>query len=463
MVLFAVTGLSYAAAPTNATSRLAGAVTQAHADVKQATEALIELRQEHADARRPLVSKLDALQTEVKALRAEAENLQRAKREAADAHEGLAARVDALEENERFMTGLLIEYRRSLETRASRAELQLLGERLSQVDGVLRDQDGAQLLGRATDSLLSLAEEWNRERLGGVRFSGEAVDAEGAALDGTYAVFGPVSYFASSNGVASGPTEPHLGGLCPAVFSRLSPEEAAAVHVLCGAKETVVPVDVTGGDALKVVAAKPSLAEHLKTGGVVMVPLAVVGALAFVLALVKTTSLARIRMREPAALRDVLGHLQAGQVEQARALAATVRAPLRHVVMEGVEHHAAPKEHLEELLTERIMALIPSLERHLALLAVLAGVAPLLGLLGTVTGMIHTFQLVTIFGQGDARLLSGGISEALVTTQVGLAIAIPVLLVHAFLARRVRTIVALLERVAAEFVHALKIQVKQGD
>ena len=104
---------------------------------------------------------------------------------------------------------------------------------------------------------------------------------------------------------------------------------------------------------------------------------------------------------------------------------------------------------------ERALAVLPLLDRHLGLLAVLGGVAPLLGLLGTVTGMIHTFQLVTVFGSGDAKLLSGGISEALVTTEAGLIIAVPVLLVHAFLSRRVRTLVAALEQTVVGFVNRL--------
>ena len=102
--------------------------------------------------------------------------------------------------------------------------------------------------------------------------------------------------------------------------------------------------------------------------------------------------------------------------------------------------------------------MMPKLEQHLGTLAVLGGVAPLLGLLGTVTGMIHTFDLVTIFGTGEARLLSGGISEALITTKFGLGIAIPVLLVHAFFARRIRTVVAELENAAIRVVNALKIE-----
>jgi len=106
-----------------------------------------------------------------------------------------------------------------------------------------------------------------------------------------------------------------------------------------------------------------------------------------------------------------------------------------------------------------VLTTIPVLRRYLGALAVFGAVAPLLGLLGTVTGMIHTFQLVTIFGTGDAKMLSGGISEALVTTETGLAIAIPVLLVHAFLARRVDNMAGRLEHSVVEFVDALESDV----
>jgi len=106
---------------------------------------------------------------------------------------------------------------------------------------------------------------------------------------------------------------------------------------------------------------------------------------------------------------------------------------------------------------------IPPLERYLSALSVGAVVSPLLGLLGTVTGMIHTFGLISIFGTGDARLLSGGISEALVTTEAGLVVAIPLLLLHAFLSRRVRGITDGLETSAVAFTNALKSRRRSGD
>ena len=90
------------------------------------------------------------------------------------------------------------------------------------------------------------------------------------------------------------------------------------------------------------------------------------------------------------------------------------------------------------------------MRRGLATLAIFAAVSPLLGLLGTVTGMIETFQVITLFGAGDPRLMSGGISQALITTQLGLAVAIPLLLVHSFLQGRANTLIAQLDETAAD-------------
>jgi biopolymer transport protein ExbB len=100
------------------------------------------------------------------------------------------------------------------------------------------------------------------------------------------------------------------------------------------------------------------------------------------------------------------------------------------------------------VLQEAILKELPRLERFLPALNVIAAVAPLLGLLGTVTGMIGTFHVITLYGTGDPRLMAGGISEALVTTMVGLAVAIPVMLIHAFLRRRIEHIVGDMEEKA---------------
>ena len=111
-------------------------------------------------------------------------------------------------------------------------------------------------------------------------------------------------------------------------------------------------------------------------------------------------------------------------------------------------------ETLELKLDDAILKEIPPLERNLSLLKLLAGVAPLLGLLGTVTGMILTFQAITLFGTGDPKLMAGGISQALITTVLGLVVAIPLLLLHAAAATRSREIVQILEEQATGMIAA---------
>ena len=109
-------------------------------------------------------------------------------------------------------------------------------------------------------------------------------------------------------------------------------------------------------------------------------------------------------------------------------------------------------------IQEAILAEVPVLERFLSNLAVFAAVAPLLGLLGTVSGMIQTFETITLYGAGNAGMLSGGISEALITTETGLAVAIPILLAHAALARRAKVLIGHMDQAAMAILDAFARQ-----
>ena len=95
---------------------------------------------------------------------------------------------------------------------------------------------------------------------------------------------------------------------------------------------------------------------------------------------------------------------------------------------------------------------LPAIERGQGIIKLLAGVAPLLGLLGTVTGMIATFQAITAFGSGDAKLMASGISQALITTVLGLVAAIPLLLMHSWVASRSRALVQILDEQSAGLI-----------
>jgi biopolymer transport protein ExbB len=106
-------------------------------------------------------------------------------------------------------------------------------------------------------------------------------------------------------------------------------------------------------------------------------------------------------------------------------------------------------------LQEAILKELPRLERFLPMLNIMGAVAPLLGLLGTVTGMIGTFRVITLYGTGDPRVMSGGISEALVTTMFGLAVAIPIMLIHTFLNRRIEHVVGDMEEKAVALTNII--------
>lgn len=128
-------------------------------------------------------------------------------------------------------------------------------------------------------------------------------------------------------------------------------------------------------------------------------------------------------------------------------------SPIGRMLQVGVEHIEEPRDLIEEVMYERVMETRLKLERFLPFIAISAASAPLLGLLGTVTGIIETFKLITVFGSGDVKTLSGGISEALITTEFGLIVAIPSLLLHAFLSRRVRSIINQMEQAAVSFAN----------
>ena len=103
-------------------------------------------------------------------------------------------------------------------------------------------------------------------------------------------------------------------------------------------------------------------------------------------------------------------------------------------------------------MSEAVLRETPRINAYIPLLKIIAAVAPLMGLLGTVTGMIVTFQAITLFGAGDPRLMAGGISQALMTTVLGLCVAVPMLLLHNIVQMRARAISEILQQKAVSVV-----------
>ncbi|HMO50252.1 MAG TPA: MotA/TolQ/ExbB proton channel family protein [Kiritimatiellia bacterium] len=449
-LVWALVGEVRVEANTNTVS-MEAAIRTLQKDIERASAELIRARETIAQARRPLAETLDSLQREVADLRNEAAR-QRILRQQDERERIARAETKARREDEfRYLSALLSEYERSAATRMLEIEARHPTEQ--HMPGAEAQQP--EELPKRLAVVLNGGVDRAARRLGGYRFPATAVDAQGQDVAGTALLAGPVAYFFSSDGSQAGVLGTRFGRAHPSL-EKLPAGAGAAIRELAEGRSARVPVDVSGGDAIKVEQAKTSWGDDLRKGGFVMWPLGAVGLLALVLAVWKAWSLARTRVEDHEAWSDALRLVRTGDVDGARAMAERAPQPLRSVFQEGIAYRAVPRERLEEILHEHIVGFMPALERHLGTLAVLGGIAPLLGLLGTVTGMIHTFQLVTIFGSGDAKLLSGGISEALITTKYGLVIAVPVLLAHAGLVRRARGLLAAFEQTAIAVVNDLK-------
>lgn len=420
--------------------------------MEQAAAELAAVRQEIAGERRVLSSAVEAARREVAALREQTRQL---RRRTAEDEKARAARAEVLERRRtefQYLAGLLDDYQRGAATRLNEAEAaHLLVDAAPPLAGLSPDQWPT-----AVTTLFQRATHRLDARWGGWRFPSVVLDAAGIEVSGAVFSFGPIACFVSDDRTRAGWLSTRFGQGQPSLDEESGPDTLNALRALAEGRETLVPLDVTGGKAIKVARARTTVADDLRKGGFVMWPLVGVGALAILLALWKTIDLLRLRSRAGPDWEQALARLRSDGPDAALACTRALPEPLRSLAGEAVNCRAEPRAQLEEILHEHLVGFLPRLERHLGTLAVLGGIAPLLGLLGTVTGMIHTFQLVTIFGSGDAKLLSGGISEALITTKYGLIIAVPVLLVHAALARRARAVLAALEQTAVGMVNDLK-------
>lgn len=198
------------------------------------------------------------------------------------------------------------------------------------------------------------------------------------------------------------------------------------------------PTGPSGGSFLAALIDSPSWLERVHQGREIGYLIIFIGVLALVIAIWRLLVLAGVSRKVEVQLQ------QPGQPTQ--------NNPLGRVLALYHENVALPIEALDLKLHEAILRELPALEKWINMIKLAAMVAPLLGLLGTVTGMILTFQALTIFGAGDPKAMAGGISSALVTTALGLCVAIPAIFLHALVSSRSKGIVLVLEEQTAGLI-----------
>ena len=196
-----------------------------------------------------------------------------------------------------------------------------------------------------------------------------------------------------------------------------------------------ITVDPTRGNLLGMLSYTPSLRERIDQGGIIALIIISLGALGLLLACWRGLYLAVMTLR----VNKQLDNLEAPRASN----------PLGRVLLAVRGVDLDEEELLQLKLDEAVLAEMPALERGNGVIKLLAATSPLLGLLGTVTGMILTFQAISLFGTGDPKLMAGGISQALVTTVLGLVVAIPLLFSHSVIAYMSRTLIQRLDEQCA--------------
>jgi biopolymer transport protein ExbB len=268
-----------------------------------------------------------------------------------------------------------------------------------------------------------------------VRFETEVEDAGGVTVQRPVVRVGVFNAISESGFLAYHPADRSLSELPRQPARRYVGAAKDFFETTSG--HATMAIDPSRGNLLSLVILAPGLLEQVSFGGGVGYTILAMGAVGLIIAFMRLIAL------------QATGRRVRAQRKQTEAVTDN---PLGRVYAVYEANANAGPETLELKLDEAIMRETPKLERFQGVLKVIAGVAPLMGLLGTVVGMIKTFQTITLFGTGDPKLMADGISQALVTTVEGLIVAIPLVFLHSLISGMSKELIEILEEQSAGMV-----------
>jgi len=424
------------------------------AKLTDAVQRLKQQRQSIYEAQIPLAKELSELRAEAKAMEGRLADRRSVRDSASVSLEKLQQQVTSGEREYDYISGALVaEFVTTYQAALSAGETGTYGESIRQHNLTLT-QPELNETSKLEGSLQLLEDSLTRldELIGGKTYSGEALTGDGRLQKGRFAQVGPLLYFGVDGGEAG--WAEHSKSL-EARLRPMDDPEAGLVRSVIQNGSGNLPIDASLGDAIAMSETQETVSEHLEKGGIWVYPIVAFAALATLVALFKGFQVFLIRQPQPMVVHEIVHLLRDGKKQEALTLASAQPEPARDMLKAAVEHSEDSIELVEEVMYESMLSTQPRLERFLNVIAVTAATAPLLGLLGTVTGIIKTFKLMEVFGAGDPKPLISGISEALITTELGLVLAIPALIAHALLSRRVAGVLARLEKLSVAFVNGL--------
>lgn len=417
------------------------------ADLKSALEELAALRERIGGEKPEISADSNRIAAELREARRKAD-LARTRSEAIEKEfSQTESDLKKWRDEKIYIDSLLFDFLKTHEASRSLAE-----KSGGQDESGARLDSGFQVAGKSLDILR------NAGRISS--FPGEAVGENGVLADGTVVAAGPAQWFLPGEGNGAGIIKPESdlrAGWVPGTASRSELEK------LIAGSEAAPFIDPTLGSALSLTETESGILSRIKQGGFWIYPILLLAAIALVAAIAKWIQLAGIRNLSSDRVQEIIQLVRDGNQADALAGCAAIKHPAGRVLHRGVTLAERDRDELEEGMFESFLEQQPALQRGLPFIAIASATAPLLGLLGTVTGMIETFRLINLFGTGDARNLASGISEALVTTEFGLIVAIPALILHALLSRKVQGIKATMEMVSLAFLNGTTEKSETGE
>lgn len=195
--------------------------------------------------------------------------------------------------------------------------------------------------------------------------------------------------------------------------------------------------------------------EIVIAGGWLMIPIILCSIAVVAISIERAWSLHPARVAPRNLLADVWGWIKSNQLDGSKLRELKQSSELGRILAAGLSNSRSGREIMKDSIQDAAGQVIHDMEKYLGAMGTIAGIAPLLGLLGTVLGMIEVFTAIMLQGSGNAGVLAGGISQALITTAAGLTVAIPAMIMHRFFLRRVDSLVVIMEQDAVKLVDAL--------
>jgi len=430
--------------------------------LQKAADELNTTRARIVGEKAPLLQDMRAAEDRIVTAESEIDRLQTGKADTGEMRRKLLMDLDAVRKNTTYIGTLAHDGLTAYSESLAPGESQFLADDL---DALGRKVDDASA-GPNGHAALDVAEyllDRTRRELGGYTAPGSAlIEGNSQVFKGTFAFVGPETFFQAEQGGVAGTVRPRAGSTYPIAYVVPSWRLEDATAFFQGRQGTII-ADASGGKALRLKETKGTLLEHIQKGGLVAYAIIGVGLVSLLMIIQKAADLSRLAVDAPPAVRACLSAVASGSRPAAEQAARALRPSVRELFLVGLQFRDAPKEVLEEHLQSVLLRQRLHFERRLSLLSVIATAAPLMGLLGTVVGMVKTFALITVFGTGNAGKLASGISEVLVATELGLVVAIPTLIAHGFLAHRIQRNLSMLERYALEFVTAAQASKPAGE